>query len=83
MRFHYDPTTPHTPQRRRLIHPVHSHHSPSTPSRPLGLGENHLPYAMNVQANHTVLPCPGWQHAAEDDRGTLALGDCKTFGSVT
>ncbi|MGH3804183.1 MAG: IS701 family transposase, partial [Pseudonocardiaceae bacterium] len=28
------------------------------------LEENHLPYAVNVQANHTVLPRPGWRHAA-------------------
>jgi hypothetical protein len=28
------------------------------------LEENHLPYAVNVQANHTVLPRPGRRHAA-------------------
>ncbi|MEV6683586.1 IS701 family transposase [Streptomyces erythrochromogenes] len=46
------------------------------------LEENHLPYAVNVQANHTVLPRPGWRHAArlveryaaEDDRVTLPAG---------
>jgi SRSO17 transposase len=46
------------------------------------LEEHHLPYAVNVQANHTVLPRPGWRHAArlverhagEDDWLTLPAG---------
>ncbi|MGI5144043.1 IS701 family transposase [Streptomyces sp. CA-106110] len=46
------------------------------------LEEHHLPYAVNVQANHTVLPRPGWRHAArlverhaaEDDWVTLPAG---------
>ena len=46
------------------------------------LEENHLPCAVNVQASHTVLPRPGWRHAArlaerhaaEDDWVTLPGG---------
>lgn len=44
------------------------------------LEEHHLPYVVNVQADHTVLPRPGWRHlarlgervAAEDEWGRPA-----------
>jgi SRSO17 transposase len=46
------------------------------------LEEHHLPYVVNVQADHTVLPRPGWRHlarlvnrcAAEDQWVSLPAG---------
>ncbi|WP_338673569.1 transposase [Streptomyces sp. SCSIO 30461] len=54
------------------------------------LEENHLPYAVNAQANHTVLPRPGWRHAAmqverhtaEDDWVTLPAGPSRLDSRV-
>ncbi|QCX82481.1 hypothetical protein C9F11_44585 (plasmid) [Streptomyces sp. YIM 121038] len=54
------------------------------------LEEHHLPYVVNVQADHTVLPRPGWRHlarlvervATEDEWVTLPAGPSQ-LGSRT